>query len=305
MDYHKNARLVVHSREQLARLVIEQGQTRKAAALAFHVSEKTAAKWVRRYREQGPAGLRDRSSKPHRSPRKTTSPLLERVLSLRRERRNGWQIAHELQLGRATVSRILRRAGMNRLRSLDPPPPVVRYEHKHPGDLIHFDIKRLARFNKPGHRITGVLGKESRGIGYEYLHVAIDDHLRIAFSAILPDQTHHSAMRFFFLARAHFNRFGFSIQRVLTDNGSCYKHWLFRKLLHRQNIKHSFTRPYTPRTNGKAERSSKPASESGSTHARIGTPTNEPNSLINGCTTTTSIARTPALNYKLPLPAPA
>jgi transposase InsO family protein len=254
MDYHKNARLVVHSREQLARLVIEQGQTRKAAALAFHVSEKTAAKWVRRYREQGAAGLRDRSSKPHRSPRKTTSPLLERVLSLRRERRNGWQIAHELQISRATVSRILRRAGMNRLRSLDPPPPVVRYEHRHPGDLIHFDIKRLARFNKPGHRVTGVPGNESRGIGYEYLHVAIDDHSRIAFSAILPDQTHHSAMRFFFLARAHFNRFGFSIRRVLTDNGSCYKHWLFRKLLHRQNIKHSFTRPYTPRTNGKAER---------------------------------------------------
>ena len=228
--------------------------TLKAAAAAFNVSAKTAAKWVRRYREQGAAGLRDRSSRPGRSPRSTSSSLLERVLALRRLRRNGWQIACEVKLSRATVSRILRRAGLNRLRSLDPPPPVQRYEHKHPGDLIHFDIKRLARIRKPGHRVTGDRRKESRGVGYEYLHVAIDDHSRIAFTAILPDQTHHSAMRFFLMARAHYARFGISIRRVLTDNGSCYKHWLFRRLLHRQHVKHRFTRPYTPRTNGKAER---------------------------------------------------
>ena len=254
MDYHKNARLTVHSREQLARLVVEQEYTQKAAAIAFYVSEKTAAKWTRRYRQWGPAGLRDLSSKPHRSPRQTSSTLLEKVLQLRRERRNGWQIACQLKLSRATVSRILRRAGLSRLRSLDPPPPVVRYEHKHPGDLIHFDIKRLARFREPGYRVTGDRRKESRGVGWEYLHVAIDDHSRIAFSAILPDQTHHSSMRFFLMARAHYARFGFSIRRVLTDNGSCYKHWLFRRLLHRQHVKHRFTRPYTPRTNGKAER---------------------------------------------------
>jgi transposase InsO family protein len=254
MDYHQNARLTVHSRERLARLVLEQGYTLKAAARAFHVSEKTAAKWVRRYRQFGPAGLEDLSSKPHRSPRQTPSTLLEKVFELRRQRRNGWQIAHELKLSRATVSRILRRAGLNRLRSLDPPPSVQRYEHKRPGDLVHFDIKRLARIRKPGHRITGDRRKESRGVGYEYLHVAVDDHSRIAFTAILPDQTYHSAMRFFLMARAHYARFGFSLHRVLTDNGSCYKHWLFRKLLHRQNVKHHFTRPYTPRTNGKAER---------------------------------------------------
>jgi len=254
MDYHQNARLTIHSRERLARLVLQQGYTHKAAAVAFHVSEKTAAKWVRRYQRSGPDGLEDLSSRPHRSPRQTTSSLLERVLSLRRQRRNGFQIAHELKLSRATVSRILRRAGLNRLRSLDPPPPVVRYEHKHPGDLVHFDIKRLARFDKPGHRITGIPGKESRGAGWEYLHIAIDDHSRIAFSAILPDQTHQSAMRFFLMARAHFNRFGFSVRRVLTDNGSCYRDGYFRKLLHEQNVKQRFTRPYTPRTNGKAER---------------------------------------------------
>jgi transposase InsO family protein len=254
MDYHQNARLTVHSRDQMARLVVEQGYTLKAAAGAFNVSQRTASKWVRRYRQFGRAGLRDLSSRPHRSPRQTSSTLLEKVFELRRERRNGWWIARELKLSRATVSRILRRAGLNRLRSLDPPPPVVRYEHKRPGDLIHFDIKRLARMHKAGHRMTGNRSQRSRGAGYEYLHVAVDDHSRIGFTAILPDQTHHSAMRFFLMARAHYARFGISIRRVLTDNGSCYKHWIFRKLLHSQHVTHRFTRPYTPRTNGKAER---------------------------------------------------
>lgn len=254
MDYHQNARLTVYSRERLARLVLEEGYTLKAASRAFHVSEKTAAKWVRRYRQFASAGLEDLSSRPHRSPRQTPSTLLEKVFELRRLRRNGWQIANELKLSRATVSRILCRAGLNRLRSLDPPPPVQRYEHKRPGDLVHFDIKRLARMRKAGHRVTGDRSERSRGAGYEYLHVAVDDHSRIAFTAILPDQTHYSAMRFFLMARAHYARFGIAIRRVLTDNGSCYKHWLFRKLLHRQHVKHRFTRPYTPRTNGKAER---------------------------------------------------
>ena len=238
MDYHQNARLTVHSRELLAKMVVEQGCTKQSAAVCFHVTAKTAAKWVRRYREQGRAGLKDLSSRPHRSPRQTPSTLLEKVFALRRLRWNGWRIAHELQLSRATISRILRRAGMNRLRSLDPPPPVQRYEHKQPGDLIHFDIKRLARFNKPGHRITGILGKESRGIGWEYLHIAIDDHSRISF----------------LMARAHFSRFGIAFRRVYSDNGSCYRHWLYRKLMNQLHLKQRFTRPYTPRTNGKAER---------------------------------------------------
>jgi transposase InsO family protein len=254
MDYHQNARLTVHSREQLAKRVLEQGFTLKLAAASFNVSAKTAAKWVRRYRENGIAGLGDRSSRPLRSPRLTSSPLLEKVLALRRLRYSGWRIAHELHLSRATVSRILRRAGLNRLRSLDPPPPVVRYEHKHPGDLIHFDIKRLACIVKPGHRIHGDRTRETRGAGYEYLHIAIDDHSRIGFAAILPDQTHQSAILFFLMARAFYSRFGFSCRRVLTDNGACYRHWLFTQTLTRQHLKHRFTRPYTPRTNGKAER---------------------------------------------------
>lgn len=254
MDYHQNARLTVHSREQLARKVVEQGLTLKQAAFRFNVSAKTAAKWVRRYREFGRAGLGDRSSRPRRCPRATSSPLIEKVLALRRLRYNGWRIAQTLALSRATVSRILRRAGMNRLRSLDPPPPVQRYEHPHPGDLIHFDIKRLARIVKPGHRIHGDRARETRGAGYEYLHIAIDDYSRISFAAFLPDQTHQSALLFFLMARAFYSRFGFSIRRVLTDNGSCYRNGTFRMILRQQHVKHRFTRPYTPRTNGKAER---------------------------------------------------
>jgi transposase InsO family protein len=254
MDYHQNARLSIYSREQLARTVLEQGVSLKQAAAGFHISAKTAAKWVGRYRELGRAGLGDRSSRPHHCPRATSSSLIEKVLALRQLRYNGWRIAHALALSRATVCRILRRAGMNRLRSLDPPPPVVRYEHKRPGDLIHFDIKRLARIVKPGHRVHGDYTRKTTGAGYEYLHIAIDDHSRISFAAIMPDQTNRSSMLFFLMTRAFYSRFGFAIKRVLTDNGSCYRAGNFRKLLFQQRVKHRFTRSYTPRTNGKAER---------------------------------------------------
>ena len=175
-------------------------------------------------------------------------------MALRRLRHNGWRIALALHLSRATVSRILRRAGLNRLGSLDPPPPVVRYEHQRPGDLIHLDIKRLARIVKPGHRVHGDRTPGDARHRLRYLHVAIDDHSRIAFAAILPDQAHHSAMRFFLMARAYYAGFGISVRRVLTDNGSCYRDRQFGLLLHRQHVKHRLTRPYTPRTNGKAER---------------------------------------------------
>ena len=254
MDYHQNARLTVFGREQLARKVLLEGLTLKLAAASFNVSEKTAAKWARRYREGGAAALADRSSRPHLCARRTSCILLERVLALRRLRHNGWRIAHATGLSRATVSRILRRAGMNRLRSLDPPPPVVRYEHKRPGDCIHLDIKRLARIVKPGHRVHGDRTRETRGAGYEFLHIAIDDHSRLAFAAILPDQTSASSQRFFHMARAHFSRFGFGIRRVLTDNGPCYRDGHFQMLLNRQHVRQHFTRPYRPQTNGKAER---------------------------------------------------
>jgi transposase InsO family protein len=254
MDYHQNARLTIHLREQLARKVLLERATVKSAAARFQVSAKTAAKWVRRYQAEGMAGLRDRSSRPHRSPRRTSSSLLEKVLALRRLRYNGWRIAAELGLSRATISRILRRAGLNRLRCLDPPPAVIRYEHKHPGDMVHFDVKRLGRIVRPGHRRHGCRGLEARGAGWEYLHIAIDDHSRISFAALMPDQTHRSAILFYLIARAYYARFAISIRKVLTDNGSCYRQARFKNTLAQQHVLHRFTRPYTPRTNGKAER---------------------------------------------------
>lgn len=254
MDYHQNARLPIHSREQLGRKVLLERCTLKLTAASFNVSQKTVAKWVRRYREGGTAALCDRRSRPRHCYRPTSSTLIEKVLAFRRLRWNGWRIARELHLSRATVSRVLCRNGMNRRRSLDPPPPVVRYEHKHPGDLIDFDIKRLARIVKPGHRVHGDRTQETRGAGYEYVHIAIDDHTRLAFAAILPDQTHGSAIRFFHMALAHYSRFGISARRVLTDNGPCYRDFRFQKALRGDGLKQHFTRAYRPQTNGKAER---------------------------------------------------
>jgi transposase InsO family protein len=161
-----------------------------------------------------------------------------------------------VKLSRATVSSILRRNGMNRRRSLDPPPPVVRYERKLPGDMIHFDIKRLARIVKPGHRVHGDRTQETRRAGYEYVHIAIDDHTRLAFAAILPEQTHASPIRFFHMAQAHYSRVGFSVRRVLTDNGPCYRDFRFQKTLRLAGLKQHFTKAYRPQTNGNAERSS-------------------------------------------------
>ena len=295
MDYHQNARLTVHSREQLARLVAERSGTLKAAAAAFNVSAKTAAKWVRRYRERGRAGLADLSSRPHRCPRQTPSILLEKVFQLRRQRLNGCHIAREPKLSRATVSRILRRAGMNRLRSLDPPPPVIRYEHKRPGDLVHFDIKRLARIRRPGHRVTGDRRKESRGVGWEYLHIAIDDHSRIAFSAILPDQSHHSAMRSSswpgpFMRLRHLHPTRVDRQRLLLQALAV------SQAAPSSACETSLHRPYTPAPMARPNASSKPPCASGPTPAPTTTHSKGNNSSNSGCTNTTSTDHTPALN---------
>ncbi len=254
MDIHKNARLTPLLRAELVKVVVEHGFTLNRAAARFNVSAKTAAKWVRRYREGGADSLCDRSSRPRRSPQRICEAVALQATELRRLRYQVDRIAHALKLSRATVSRILRRAGLNRLRSLDPPPKVVRYEHKHPGDLIHFDIKRLARIVQPGHRIHGDRTRETRGAGYEYLHIAIDDHSRIAFAAILPDQKHTSAILFLHMARAHFSRFGISCRALLSDNGSCYRHHRFQRLTRQLGLGHRYTRIYRPQTNGKAER---------------------------------------------------
>ena len=188
MDYHKNAPWTAISRERLARMVISDGVTLSSAAARFSVSAKTAAKWVSRYRQSGAAGMTDRSSRPHHSPQQTSSLLVEKVLALRRLSYNGWRIGRELGLSPATVSRILRRARLSRWRDLHPLPPVVRYEHPAPGDLLHLDIKGMTRFEEVSVRGDGRLRGKNKHPGFLALHVAVDDHSRMAFTQMLPDQ---------------------------------------------------------------------------------------------------------------------
>jgi transposase InsO family protein len=254
MDYHQNARLTVHSREQLASRVVEQGCTLKLAAASFNVSAKTAAKWVGRYRRQGVPGLRDRSSRPQRLRQPTSAELVARVETLRRERWTGFRIARQTGLSRATVSRILCRLKLNRIRDLEPKPPVERYEHAAAGDLLHLDIKKLGRIVRPSHRVTGDRRDSVDGAGWEYVHVAIDDHSRIAFSAIYPNERQESVVAFLRAALAYYARLGIRFKAILTDNGAAYRSRALAALCRRLELKHRFTRPYTPRTNGKAER---------------------------------------------------
>jgi transposase InsO family protein len=254
MDYHQHARLTVFSREQMAKQVVEQGLTLKQAAACFNVSAKTAAKWVRRYREAGVAGLRDRSSRPRRFRMPTEPPAIALVEALRRQRWTGHRIAQHSGLSRATVSRILRRLKLSRMRDLEPKPAVQRYEHAQAGDLLHLDIKKLGRIVRPSHRVTGDRRDSVAGAGWEYVHVAIDDHSRIAFSAIYPDEKQASVLDFLRAALAYYARFGIQFKALLTDNGPAYRSRQFAQACHALGLKHRFTRPYTPRTNGKAER---------------------------------------------------
>ena len=263
MNVHKNARLTAHSRADLVRRV-EAGQPIAAVAAAFGVSIRTVRKWVERFRSEGPEGLKDRSSRPHRLRKPTPEMVVAEVERLRRLRWTGKQIAAELGISPATVSRILRRLGLNRIAALEPAEPVRRYERAHPGELIHIDIKKLGRFNEVGHRITGDRRRQSsrRGIrqgrtwgaGWEFVHVAIDDASRLAFSQILPDEKKGSAVAFLRAAVAYYASLGVTVARVMTDNGPCYKSFDFRDACRDLGLRHIRTRPYTPKTNGKAER---------------------------------------------------
>jgi transposase InsO family protein len=254
MDYHKNAPWTAISRERLARMVVDDGVRLATAAARFSVTPKTAGKWASRYRQLGADGMADRSSRPHHSPRRTDSFLVEKVLALRRLHRNGWCIARELGLSPATVSRILRRARLSRWRDLNPPPPVVRYEHAAPGDLLHLDIKGMTRFSEVSLRGDGRLRGKSKHPGFLALHVAVDDHSRMAFTQILPDQKAETTIEFLNSAVEFFARHGIGIRALLTDNGSNYCSSQFPAACQQMQIKHRRTRPYTPRTNGKAER---------------------------------------------------
>jgi transposase InsO family protein len=256
MDTHKNARLTPKGREEMVRAVVDCGLSPTAAARQFNTTPKTVAKWVERFRAEGVDGLHDRSSKPLSSPSQTPPATCAAVEALRRQRYIGKQIAAELGISLATVSRILKRLGLNRLSALEPAEPVRRYERENPGEMIHIDIKKLGRFNRIGHRITGDRRGQSnsRGVGWEYVHVAVDDHSRIAFAKVMPSEKRRCATAFLKEAVAYYEGLGIKAERVMTDNGSCYRSFAFRRICKRLGLRHIRTKPYTPKTNGKAER---------------------------------------------------
>lgn len=257
MDVHKNAPLTPCGREAMVRRVVEDGQTPQAVSEAVGVCPRTVRKWVARFQAEGAAGLQDRSSRPQRLRCPTPAEIVTRIAALRHQRWTAAQIARETGVSKATVSRILRRLGLNRLKALELPEPVRRYEREHPGELIHIDIKKLGKIGSVGHRITGRrTGVVNRhlGIGWEFVHVCIDDASRIAFSLVMKDERQGSAVAFLEAAVAYYASLGVKVERVMTDNGSCYRSRAFARACKKLDLRHIFTRPYTPKTNGKAER---------------------------------------------------
>lgn len=254
MNLHKHARLSPRGRALLVQRILVHGLRVEEAAHAAGVSVRTAYKWLQRFRQEGAAGLADRSSRPHRCPHATPQAIADQVLDRRRSRQTYRQIAQQLPVAPSTIARLLRRAGLHRLADLAPALPDNRYEYAAPGQLLHLDIKKLARFRQPGHRVTGNRRVNSDGIGWEYVHLAIDDHSRVAFGSIEPDERGTSACRALMQAVRYYRTLGVRFERVLTDNGACYKSRSFRRLVRRLGMRHLRTRPYTPRTNGKAER---------------------------------------------------
>jgi len=260
MNIHQNAKLTPLGRERLVERMLG-GQSPGAAARAEGVCPRTARKWLSRYKAEGAAGLQDRSSRPKKLRRPTATKIVNRIIALRRQRWTGKHIACDVGVSPATVSRVLRRAGLSRLKDLAPAEPVRRYERKAPGEMIHLDIKKLGRFERKGHRITGDRTRQSNprtrkqgGYGWEYVHVAIDDHSRLSFSQIHPDEKAVSASAHLKATVAWYRKLGVTVERVMTDNGSCYKSRAFAKACCDLKIKHIRTKPYTPKTNGKAER---------------------------------------------------
>ncbi len=251
---HKNARTCLYSREQIV-LRHRQGQKADQIAVAFGISVRTVFKWLKRYRDQGARGLVSRSSRPGSNPRAFAAGFDNIIARLRTFRLTALDIAGALGLARSTVSHVLKRLGLNRRDRLNPPEPVRRYERKRPGDLIHLDIKKLGRFAQIGHRITGHhRRKRSRHLGYDYVHVAIDDHSRIAYVQVLPDEKGDTCARFLARATQWFSSKGVTVRRVMTDNGVGYISHAFRDSTIALGQRHIRTRPYTPKTNGKAER---------------------------------------------------
>lgn len=251
---HHNARTCVYSRE----LIVDRhrrGEKASVIAASLGISVRTVYKWLKRFREEGASGLFNRPSKPGGNPHAYVLGWKALIVKLRKLRMTALEISQTLDLPRSTVALALKRWGLNRLDRLTPPEPVRRYERKHPGDLIHLDIKKLGRFNTIGHRITGHhRRKRSRGLGYDYVHVAIDDHSRVAYVEVLADEKGDTCARFLARATQWFAAKGVTVRRVMTDNGVGYISHAFRDAAQALGQRHIRTKPYTPKTNGKAER---------------------------------------------------
>ena len=235
--------------------VLEEHRPIAEVAQQHGISRRTVYKWLSRYQQFGEAGLRDGASTPKVRPHRLGQDWVDLIVELRTEyRMTAQRIAGQLKLARSTVSGVLKREGLSRLKALEPVEPVQRYEHAAPGDMIHIDIKKLGRFERAGHRVTGNRLPSSTGPGWEYVHVCIDDHSRVAYAEVLTDERKESAVAFLRRAVRWFQRFGITIKRVLTDNGACYKSKLWHKTCDGLRIRVKKTRPYRPQTNGKAER---------------------------------------------------
>lgn len=254
MNIHKNARLTLRRRIELVRMIVEQGLTPADAGRESGVSEPTARKWLGRYLAEGAAALNDRSSRPKHSPRAIKAQTALAIVELRRRRLTQARIAASVGVSKSTVGRVLCRAGLSKLRDLEPSAPIVRYEHEHPGDLLHIDTKKLGRIERMSHRVTGNRRDTAGGAGWEYLFVGIDDHSRIGFTDMYPDELKESAVQFLQNAVAYFRSLGAPVRQVLTDNGSAFRSQAFAQACQALELKHRFTRPYRPQTNGKAER---------------------------------------------------
>lgn len=253
MRVHRNAKTTPKMRQLLIDRVTRQGWTQAAAATAVGISVRTVAKWLGRAR-QGDARLEDRSSRPHRQPQALDLVRTTAILAYRQQRATAWEISVQVGVPRSTVTRVLQRAGLNRVSRLDPPAVIQRYEWPQAGDLLHLDIKPLGRIRGIGHRIHGDWTHRARGVGYEYVHVAIDDATRVAFVEVRRSQRRRACAAFLQHALRWFRRRGVTVRRLLTDNGAGYKSRRFAGVCRTWQVRHRFTRPYTPRTNGKAER---------------------------------------------------
>jgi transposase InsO family protein len=258
MQVHARARLTPKGRLFVVKRVIGEGWSVTAAAEAAGVTERTVYRWIARYRAEGEAGLRDRSSAPRRIPHRTAADRVKAILDLRRLRMTVAEIAELLEMPLSTVSTVLRRQGLGRLSRLEPPEPPNRYERSRPGELVHVDVKKLGRIARPGHRATGKAAqwgqRRAYRHGWEFVHVAIDDHSRLAYAEVLPDERGETATGFLRRAVRFFASHGVSVERVMSDNGACYRSVVHARACRELGLRHLRTRPCRPRTNGKAER---------------------------------------------------